>query len=459
MKREINSRLVIIAVLAIILSTIGVTTIYYKQFQAQVQKDLKIDSMIIQTMGIENLVNDDKDVDNVLAGSSEVRITWIAKDGTVLYDNDADESKMENHKNRPEIQNAFKTGVGESVRKSDTMNMKAFNYAVLLEDGTVLRVSTLARSIFSVFIMSSPIVSLIVLFIIVVCVILSHLLTKQLLRPIDKMAENLGNTTYDCEYPELIPFTNRIREQHSDILAAAKSRQDFTANVSHELKTPLTAISGYAELISLNVDMQKMHADNTDIQATGRMLGDENVKSFADKIRKNADRLVSLINDIIRLSELDATDGHDDFSQVDLYEVAQERIEILRVTADKADVKIELHGEKTMVISNRSMLIELIDNLCQNAIRYNVPCGRVEVEIGKKGNKALLTVTDTGIGIPPEEQSRIFERFYRVDKSRSRETGGTGLGLAIVTHIVEIHDGQINLTSEVGRGTTIEVVL
>ena len=459
MKREINSRLVIIAVLAIILSTIGVTTIYYKQFQAQVQKDLKIDSMIIQTMGIENLVNDDKDVDNVLAGSSEVRITWIAKDGTVLYDNDADESKMENHKNRPEIQNAFKTGVGESVRKSDTMNMKAFNYAVLLEDGTVLRVSTLARSIFSVFIMSSPIVSLIVLFIIVVCVILSHLLTKQLLRPIDKMAENLGNTTYDCEYPELIPFTNRIREQHSDILAAAKSRQDFTANVSHELKTPLTAISGYAELISLNVDMQKMHADNTDIQATGRMLGDENVKSFADKIRKNADRLVSLINDIIRLSELDATDGHDDFSQVDLYEVAQERIEILRVTADKADVKIELHGEKTMVISNRSMLIELIDNLCQNAIRYNVPCGRVEVEIGKKGNKALLTVTDTGIGIPPEGQSRIFERFYRVDKSRSRETGGTGLGLAIVKHIVEIHDGQINLTSEVGRGTTIEVVL
>lgn len=459
MKREINSRLVIIAVLAIILSTIGVTTIYYKQFQAQVQKDLKIDSMIIQTMGIENLVNDDKDVDNVLVGSSEVRITWIAKDGTVLYDNDADESKMENHKNRPEIQNAFKTGVGESVRKSDTMNMKAFNYAVLLEDGTVLRVSTLARSIFSVFIMSSPIVSLIVLFIIVVCVILSHLLTKQLLRPIDKMAENLGNTTYDCEYPELIPFTNRIREQHSDILAAAKSRQDFTANVSHELKTPLTAISGYAELISLNVDMQKMHADNTDIQATGRMLGDENVKSFADKIRKNADRLVSLINDIIRLSELDATDGHDDFSQVDLYEVAQERIEILRVTADKADVKIELHGEKTMVLSNRSMLIELIDNLCQNAIRYNVPCGRVEVEIGKKGNKALLTVTDTGIGIPPEEQNRIFERFYRVDKSRSRETGGTGLGLAIVKHIVEIHDGQINLTSEVGRGTTIEVVL
>ena len=459
MKREINSRLVIIAVLAIILSTIGVTTIYYKQFQAQVQKDLKIDSMIIQTMGIENLVNDDKDVDNVLAGSSEVRITWIAKDGTVLYDNDADESKMENHKNRPEIQNAFKTGVGESVRKSDTMNMKAFNYAVLLEDGTVLRVSTLARSIFSVFILTSPIVRLIALFILVLCAILSQLLTKQLLRPIDKMAENLGNTTYDCEYPELIPFTNRIREQHSDILAAAKSRQDFTANVSHELKTPLTAISGYAELISLNVDMQKMHADNTDIQATGRMLGDENVKSFADKIRKNADRLVSLINDIIRLSELDATDGHDDFSQVDLYEVAQERIEILRVTADKADVTIELHGEKTMVISNRSMLIELIDNLCQNAIRYNVPCGRAEVEIGKKGNKALLTVTDTGIGIPPEEQSRIFERFYRVDKSRSRETGGTGLGLAIVKHIVEIHDGQINLTSEVGRGTTIEVVL
>ena len=257
-------------------------------------------------------------------------------------------------------------------------------------------------------------------------------MTKQLLRPIEKMAENLGNTTYACEYPELIPFTNRIREQHSDILAAAKSRQYFTANVSHEVKTPLTAKSGNAELISLNADMQKMNSDNIDRQTPVGMLGDENVKSFAEKIRKNADRLVSLINDIIRLSELDATDNNEDFSPIDMYEVAQERIEILKMTADKADVRIELHGDKTMVLSNRSMLIELIDNLCQNAIRYNVPCGRVEVEIGKRENKALLIVSDTGIGIPIEEQSRIFERFYRVDKSRSRETGGTGLGLAIV---------------------------
>lgn len=458
MKREINLRLIAIAILAILFSTVGITLIYYRQFQAQVQKDLKIESNIIQAMGVENLVDNDNEMMALLEGDNDIRITWIDEDGTVLFDNDADASQLENHKNRPEIEEAFNHGRGESVRESDTMNMKTFNYAVLLGDGTVLRVSTLARSVYSVFILSSPILILIVLVIIIVCIVLSHMLTKQLLRPIERMAENLDNTTFESEYQELIPFTKRIREQHSDVLAAAKSRQDFTANVSHELKTPLTAISGYAELISINADMQKMHQDDSVVES-GAMLGDDKIKDFAEKIRKNADRLVSIINDIIRLSELDATDGKDEFTQVDLYEVAKERLEILRVNADKQNVTMQLHGDSTMVLSNRSLLIELVDNLCQNAIRYNVAGGSVDITICKKQNKAVLTVADTGIGIPADEQSRIFERFYRVDKSRSRETGGTGLGLAIVKHIVELHDGEINLTSEVGKGTTIKVKL
>ncbi len=458
MKREINLRLIAIAILAILFSTVGITLIYYRQFQAQVQKDLKIESNIIQAMGVENLVDNENEKMALLEGDDDIRITWIDEDGTVLFDNDADASQLENHKNRPEIEEAFNHGRGESVRESDTMNMKTFNYAVLLGDGTVLRVSTLARSVYSVFILSSPILILIVLVITIVCIVLSHMLTKQLLRPIERMAENLDNTTFESEYQELIPFTKRIREQHSDVLAAAKSRQDFTANVSHELKTPLTAISGYAELISINADMQKMHQDDSVVES-GAMLGDDKIKDFAEKIRKNADRLVSIINDIIRLSELDATDGKDEFTQVDLYEVAKERLEILRVNADKQNVTMQLHGDSTMVLSNRSLLIELVDNLCQNAIRYNVAGGSVDITICKKQNKAVLTVADTGIGIPADEQSRIFERFYRVDKSRSRETGGTGLGLAIVKHIVELHDGEINLTSEVGKGTTIKVKL
>ena len=242
-------------------------------------------------------------------------------------------------------------------------------------------------------------------------------------------------------YKELAPFVTRIREQHKDILAAAKSRQDFTANVSHELKTPITAISGYAELIE------------------NRMVEEEQQIKFAGEIRKHSDRLVSLVNDIIRLSELDYKESVPEFSKIDLYEIAEERVELLHNNTREKNIKMSLTGEHCLVMSNRGLMVELFDNLIQNAIRYNVLNGAVAVSIRPAGNQVQVTVSDTGIGIPEKDQARVFERFYRVDKSRSRETGGTGLGLAIVKHIVELHEGSIELESEVGKGTTICVRL
>ena len=230
----------------------------------------------------------------------------------------------------------------------------SINTPVLLSDGTVLRVSTEARSLRSVFMQIFPITLIVILVIIIVCVFISHLLTQRLMLPIKEMSENIDDVPADSVYKELSPFIVRIREQHENILAAAKNRQDFPANVSHELKTPLTAISGYAELIE------------------NKMVDGETQVKFAGDIKKNADRLVTLINDIIRLSEIDHSEAGVNFSEENLFEVAKERVELLQNNAEKKNVTLNLYGEDTFVLSNRGMLIELLDNLIQNAIRYNV---------------------------------------------------------------------------------------
>lgn len=434
MKQKINLRLIAISVLAVFITVVSVTIVYYELFQEQVKKDLKTEAKILSAVGISDMT------ENIaIAGNKDLRITWISPNGDVLFDNDAD--NLGNHLNRPEVQDAFSNGIGESVRESDTMNMRTFYYAILLNDGTVLRVAKEARSIISVFFSAFAVIALIIVGIIVICIFISNFLTRQLLEPISVMADDIDNSSISTPYKELEPFVQRIREQHKDILAAAKSRQDFTANVSHELKTPITAISGYAELIE------------------NRMVDEKQQVAFAGEIRRHADRLVSLVNDIIRLSELDHKESIQEFTKVDIYEIAEERVELLRNNARERNIQLTLSGEPCLVTSNKGLIIELLDNLIQNAIRYNVQDGRVEVSIKPKGNQTELSVLDTGIGIPTEDQDRVFERFYRVDKSRSRETGGTGLGLAIVKHIVELHDGEIILSSEVGKGTEIKVIL
>lgn len=438
MKRKINTRLVLIAILAVLASTISTTIVYYNLFQRQIRNDLSVSAKLLKDTHYFETSDINPDNIDLSTDISELRVTWVDTDGTVLYDNDASTTALGNHSDRPEIQEAFENGVGECVRRSNTMNKNTFYYAVLLDNKTVLRVSTEAESIWSVFLAVSPMIMLIVIIIVVVCIALSHMLTRQLIAPIEKMAQNMEDASMEPPYKELVPFASMIRKQHTDILSAAKARQDFSANVSHELKTPLTAISGYAELIEAG------------------MVDEEKQKHFIQEIRKNAQRLLSLINDIIRLSELDRTDSQSTFDKFDLNEIVSECMEALDVNAKNRQVTLEYTGEKCNICGSKEMMRELTDNLVQNAIRYNKPNGSVWVEV-HGGDQPRLVVKDNGIGIPADEQQRIFERFYRVDKSRSKATGGTGLGLAIVKHIVEIHDAKLSLESELGQGTTITV--
>lgn len=440
MKSKINVRLVGIAILAIIATVVGLTIVYYNLFQSQVRSDLAVSAKLLKDTHYFEVVNTDTDEIDLSTDISELRVTWVGADGTVLYDNDATTESLANHMDRPEIKDAFDDGVGESVRRSDTMNENTFYYAVLLDNGTVLRVATDAKSLWSVFVSAAPVIALILLLIIAVCVGISHLLTKQLIRPIDEMAKNLEDTDFSSPYKELDPFSETIRTQHADILSAAKARQDFTANVSHELKTPLTAISGYAELLDSD------------------MVEESQKKHFYQEIRKNADRLLALINDILRLSELDLKEGTLRFEEVDLCETVRECQEGLSITARQRCVELKFEGQSCSVQGNKDMLKELVENLAQNAILYNKAGGFVDIRVAPLEGRAVLTVRDNGIGIPAAEQQRIFERFYRVDKSRSKATGGTGLGLAIVKHIVEIHDAKIELDSAPGVGTTVKVL-
>ncbi len=444
MRRKINGYLIGMSIAAVIATMLCVTFVFYGLFEKQVQADLRIDAEILKGSGIFTSDSILSDIENEISARSsdpdDLRVTWIDSDGTVLYDNGTEASYLENHSDRPEFESAIESGEGESRRRSDTMGKDTFYYATLLEDGSVLRVSEDVNSIYSVFLTVAPAIILIVLLIILICALISHLLTGQILSPIEKMAQNLGDASDTPVYEELVPFLNTIREQHENVLSAAKSRQDFTANVSHELKTPLTAISGYAELIE------------------NHMVDEDEETRCAGQIRENADRLLSLINDIIRLSELDsASEELLAPEEFDLCETARERVELLKVSAERRHISLAFEGEACPMRGNKNMIIELIDNLCQNAIQYNRENGKVKVTVCEEQSSPVLTVSDNGIGIPKDMQDRVFERFFRVDKSRSRETGGTGLGLAIVKHIVELHNAEISLESEPGEGTVISV--
>ncbi|MCR5099904.1 MAG: two-component sensor histidine kinase [Butyrivibrio sp.] len=441
MKQKINIRLSIIALVAVVTTTIGITIVYYNLFQTQVKGDLRQNAFLLVESGAFDATAYKKiesEYKSYNYRTDSLRITWIDSDGTVLFDNDTDASHLSNHLQRPEIQQALKDGEGYSQRHSDTMNMDTYYYALLLNDGTILRVSTMARTILSILFTTVPVIIFIVVIILLGCVVIGHLLTMQLMKPLEKMAENLDNPNF-VEYKELEPFVNKIRSQHEDILAAAKSRQDFTANVSHELKTPITAISGYAEIIE------------------NRLYDQESEVHIAKQIRHNADRLLSIVNDIIKLSELDHFETACTFETVDLYTIAEECVFDLKALSEKKHITLTCNGDTTFVNGDKALIREMIENLVQNAIRYNNEYGEVNVSVSNKKGHSIIKVKDTGIGIPSDQLGRIFERFYRVDKSRSRETGGTGLGLAIVKHIVEIHSAKIDISSTIGEGTEILV--
>ncbi|MBE5971819.1 MAG: two-component sensor histidine kinase [Lachnoclostridium sp.] len=438
MKRKIQLELLATSALAIVLTLLFALYVFYGLFREQVVNDLKEDAWAFKNAHIfDNVETIHPDI--YALRTESLRITVVDANGAVLFDTDADSAAMENHLDRPEIMEAFIDGEASSSRVSETMSKTLFYYAIRLDNGTVMRVSRVADSIFAVSqnILPSAIGVCVILF--AICIVLSRYFTQSLVKPIERMAENLSEPGVEVPYKELTPFMATIRQQHEDILKNAQMRQEFTANVSHELKTPLTAISGYAELIE--------HG----------MASKETASRFAGEIHKNAARLLSLINDIIQLSQLDGGRKQTEYVNLDLFALAEECVDMLAMNAQKQNVTMQVCGKKTMVMADKQLMEELVYNLCDNAIRYNNRGGSVTVTVDQENGHTYLLVKDTGIGISKENQERVFERFYRVDKSRSKATGGTGLGLAIVKHIVSQHGATLSLESEEGKGTEIRV--
>lgn len=547
MRKKIFNLVIAVILTVLVLSFAIVTDVMYSHFTSvsigQLKDELTLAAHGVELSGVQYLKS---------VSDESYRLTWVAEDGSVLYDSESDETDMDNHINREEIKEAFANKNGSATRHSETLGEKTLYEAVLLEDGSVLRISVRQAEVWVLVLgMLQP---LIVVFVIslAVALFLASRMSKAIVKPL--LTLDLEHPADNNTYEELSPVLSQLRKQHNQIknqveeLAARndefnqiissmneglvllneqgavvamnrsarsifgiedsavgmdflvldrtpelsqaigeattenrseivlnkngreyqfnisriesdgkiigtlilgfditekafaeRNRQEFTANVSHELKTPLQSIIGSAELFENGLVRQ----------------GDE--ARFIGNIKNEAERLVSLINDIIRLSQLDEK-AESVMETVNLSEVADEVCDILTPSAKKRNITFSVKSDVITLTGVRRYIYEIIYNLCDNAIRYNKEGGRVDLSVKKSGRNTVITVSDTGIGIPPEHQSRIFERFYRVDKSHSKETGGTGLGLSIVKRAVLLHNGKLELKSAVGEGTEIKVV-
>lgn len=548
MTKKIFHSILLVAGAVLLASLLVIMGCLYEYFgsveKKQLRDELELASAAVERSGEEYLSG---------ISSDRYRLTWIARDGTVLYDTVTDAESLENHADREEVRQAFTNGEGESTRYSSTLLQKTMYSAHKLRDGSVLRIS-ISRATAGVLLvgMVQPIL-VVVIVAFILSAVLAKSLSRRIVRPLNEL--DLEHPLENDAYEELSPLLGRINHQHrqideqmmelerqkmefsqitgsmreglvlldekervlsinpaayklfdadersvgqdfltidrshdirqaiaeamtqghgearaerggcvwqfdvsriasgdtavgavllafdiTDRETAEQNRREFTANVSHELKTPLQGIIGSAELLE------------------NGMVQPDDVPRFVGHIRKEAQRLVTLIGDIIRLSQLDEGDEMPR-ETVDLLTLSQETASDLQAAAEQKNVSLSVEGESMRVNGVRRLLYEVIYNLCDNAIKYNVEGGSVKVSVGTEGGKAVVSVADTGIGIAPEHQSRIFERFYRVDKSHSKASGGTGLGLSIVKHAVQYHHGTVELKSEEGKGTTIRVLL
>lgn len=413
-----------------------ILSVFYSYSDNQLKEQLRVVESVV-----ENQLAQDDDtafISNHI--DKNVRITLVAKDGTVIADSQENANKLGNHLDRQEIQQAIKNGEATVTRHSDTQGKKIYYFAKQLDNGNILRVSAEAKSIGKFFSDYIIYILLCIIVVIVTAVFVSMGITKSIVKPITQLGQSLDNIDKFKSDEELKPLVNALLQQKKKQKMLDKQKKQFTANVSHELKTPLTSIAGYAELIE-----------------TG-MAKPEDIKPFAGVIRKQALRLVNLSEDIIQLSQLEESDDEDmSFESVNLYEIAQRCVEALNINAINKCVTLNLTGEECYIRGKAQLVEELVYNLCDNAIRYNKENGNVTVTVNPLEKGASVSVKDTGIGIPKKYQERIFERFFRVDKSRSKATGGTGLGLAIVKHITQLHDAKLEISSEEGKGTEIIV--
>lgn len=548
MTRRIFNSIIMVAGTILLASVIIIMGCLYSYFEGVRESGLKDELELLMAAVEDNGVSYLEKIK-----SERYRITWIAADGTVIYDTVTDSEKHENHLERAEVRSAIKTGEGKSNRYSDTMLKKTMYYAKRMKDGTVLRISISSATVGLIILdMLQPIL-IVVVIALVVSGILAGRLSKRIIKPLNDL--NLEYPLENDTYEEISPLLSRIHRQNNEIKAQFKklkrsaaefaqitacmneglvlmdkqgiilsinsaankifalkgdgagkdflevyrdhemrqcmknaiefghseiqqprlgreyqfdvsriesdgdiigtvllvfdntekiqaehNRREFTANVSHELKTPLQGIIGSAELIE------------------NGMVKQEDLSRFIGHIRKEASRLVTLVGDIIRLTQLD--EGAELIKEeTDLLEIAEEIVESLKGAVKDKNVEISVNGEQVIISGVKKLLYEIIYNLCDNAIKYNVDGGNVNISVMSSNREAILTVSDTGIGIPREHIDRVFERFYRVDKSHSKESGGTGLGLSIVKHAVTYHHGTIEIESKVGNGTTIKIKL
>ena len=435
MRQKMQHSMVFVLTATLVIAYIFLTGIMYRQTVTTVEEEIHREadyiSKAVQISGTEYL----NQMDEVRANT---RITWISAEGTVLYDSTEDEHTFENHKNRPEVKKAFAKGEGEDIRKSDTIGEEMCYYAEKMPDGTVLRVSRTMNSAMKSAFHILPFMIFLALIMIVTAWLLSKWQIERLIRPINTL--DLENPLEQEMYPELQPLLERIEQSNKEKEAMAAMRREFSANVSHELKTPLTSISGYAEIMK------------------DGLVRPEDMQHFSEKIYQEASRLITLVEDIIKLSRLDEGRVELEKEEVDLYELSREIISRLAPQAAKNRVRLELTGESVKYTGIRQILDEMIYNITENAIKYNNPGGKVSVWAGNTLQGKKVVVTDNGIGIPEDQIDRIFERFYRVDKSHSKERGGTGLGLSIVKHGVILHHGEVHVESKLGEGTRIELV-
>lgn len=366
------------------------------------------------------------------------RVTQVDDEGNVLYDSSSEEDDMENHGTREEIEEALSSGTGEAVRMSDTMGRELYYYAVLLDDGSVLRVAKSMDNLALTALNVLPVMGILAVVTMALALLLAKWQTKRLIKPINEL--DLEHPLENTLYEELNPLLVAMDKQNKEKEAVSNMRKEFSANVSHELKTPLTSISGYAEIMK------------------NGMVRSADIPVFSERIYKEARRLITLVEDIIKLSKLDEESVELEKEEINLYELTREVVSHLAPLASQKHIRIEITGEQVQCFGIRQILDEMIYNVCENAIKYNNEGGRVSVWVGNTLEGPKISVSDTGIGIPQEHQERIFERFYRVDKSHSKERGGTGLGLSIVKHGALLHGAKVSVESTPGKGTRMEML-
>ncbi len=428
--------------------TVAASLIYQSAFLADEHDQLAGECRMLSSL--LNLTDDDAAMLARL-DLGDVRVTLIDPDGTVTYDSLADASELPSHADRPEVVSAFENGTGSSERGSDTVGYMSIYEAERLDSGQVVRLSVDRAGVMAFLFQDLVLLVLFAVVLVGASWLVTRWLSRRFVQPILEIDPSSGDGV--APYVELDPLVNRLNEQHAELVQrmsqiqdAADMRREFTANVTHELKTPIASISGAAELIRDGIAKPK------------------DVPGFAERIYDDARRLSSLVSDILTLSKLDETERagsrelFEPSESVNLLAVARDVADRLASKARKAKVDVSVEGVSMNVRGNPRLLDELVSNLCDNAIRYNRPGGKVFVWVlPSNGGGTCLRVSDTGIGIPEASQDKVFERFYRVDKGRSRDMGGTGLGLAIVKHAAAYHGATVALESKVDKGTTITV--